>query len=113
MKELDLNDLSSDAVDPILAVLNILTGEQEDVHIYRGEDYLYTIHKAAEREIAPGLIKGNYQKDDKPSEVVRAIRKNLVPEEEYQAMLVEKEKNDQVEVEADRIHGGCRPTQSR
>ena len=94
MKELDLNDLSDDAVEPVIAVLNMLTGGQEDVHLYRGEQYLYTIHKASEREIAPGVIRGNYQSGDNPGEVVKKIRKNLVPEEEYQAMMAEKAKKD-------------------
>jgi hypothetical protein len=94
MKELDLNDLADDAVEPIIAVLNILTGGQENVHIYRGEQYLYTIHKASEREIEPGVIKGNYQPDDNPGEVVEKIRGNLVFEEKYQAKIVEKAQKD-------------------
>lgn len=77
MKELDLNDLSADAVESVLAVLNILTGNDEDLHIYRGEDYLFTIHKAGEKEIAPGIIKGNYQPGTDAGEVVRQIRQNV------------------------------------
>ncbi len=100
MKELDLNDLSDDAVEPIIAVLNILTGGQEDVHIYRGEQYLYTIHKASEREIEPGVIRGSYQPDDNPGEVVEKIRGNLVSEEKYQATLAKKVKKD-ISIEAE------------
>lgn len=101
MEELDLNDLSDDAAEPIIAILNRLIGEQEDVHIYQGEKYLYTIHKASEREIEPGIIGGNYQAGDNPGEVVKRVRNNLVPEEEYQTMLAEKvKKDDTVETES-------------
>ena len=77
MKELDLNDLSTDAQASVKAVLSILTGYEEDVHIYEGERYLYTIHKAAENEIEPGIIRGTYQPGDKPGDALRAIRENV------------------------------------
>ena len=94
MRELDLNDLSDDAVESIVAVLNILTRGQENVHIYRGEKYLYTIHKASEQEMVPGVIRGNSQPSDNPGEVVKKIRKNLVSEEKYQVKLAENAKKD-------------------
>ena len=96
-----MNDLSDDAVAPIIAVLDDLTKEQEDVHIYQGETYLFTVHKASEREVEPGVIEGSYQPSDDPGEVVKKIKKSLVPEEEYQAQLAKKVgKDTKVETES-------------
>lgn len=80
MKELDLNNLSPDATEAVKAVIGILTGKDHDMHVYEGEKYLFSIHRASEGEIEPGVIKGNAQPKDKPSEVIRKIRENLVSE---------------------------------
>ena len=85
MREIDLNDLSKEAVDSVITVLQTLTGKDEDTHIYQGETYLFSIHKASEREFAPGLIRGTAQPGQKPSDVIAKIRANLMSQEEYQA----------------------------
>ena len=77
MKELNLDDLPKEIAEKTLAVLTDLTREDEDVHIYRGEDYLFSVHRASEREFMPGLIRGTHQPGDKPSDAIRNIRQNL------------------------------------
>ena len=58
MKELDLNDLSPDATEAVKAVIGILTGKDHDTHVYQGKKYLFSVHRANEGEIEPGIIAG-------------------------------------------------------
>ena len=73
MKELNLNDLSPEAQESVKAVFSILTGTHDIIHVYQGERFLYTLSKAAEHEIGPGVFKGNYQPEDDPANDFRKL----------------------------------------
>ena len=71
MKELDLNNLSADAVEKFKAILSILTSEGEQIRVYDGQCLLYTILKGEEGEIYRD--KSNPQTDGKPSDVFERL----------------------------------------
>ena len=77
MKKLNLNDLSPDAVAAVKAVIGIVTGKDQDTQVYEGENYLFSIHVAEEREETPHIIAGEPTTGSpaamKPSDIFRAL----------------------------------------
>ena len=53
MKVLDLNDFSAEAKESIKAVFGLLAGSDQEVHVYEGEQALYTIFKADDHQTPP------------------------------------------------------------
>ena len=83
MKELNLDDLSPEAQESVKTVFSMLTGTSRTIHVYQGERFLYTLSKAADNEIEPGVFKGNDQPEDNPAddfEKLGATLSEAVPE---------------------------------
>ena len=74
MITLDLNTLSSDALDSVKTVLEALS-ENEDLAVTQGSQLLYTLRKTQESEPSEIIVRGTYQAGDKPSDTFRDLKK--------------------------------------